>query len=101
MTTTITGTSLEDRYTFLIISRSFLLRMRNVSDKSCTENQNTHFVFGNFFTKIVSVNEKMWENVVVRQTKGDDIIRGMRTACWITEATNTHSEYVIPNVFFF
>jgi len=28
--------------------------MRNVSDKICTENQNTHFVFGNFFSKIVS-----------------------------------------------
>ena len=25
----------------------------------------------------------------------DDITRHMRTACWITEATNTHSEYVI------
>ena len=51
--TTITCTLHEDRYTFLIISRSGLLRMRNVSDKSCTENQNTHFVFSNFFPKIV------------------------------------------------
>jgi hypothetical protein len=33
-----------------IISHSFLLRMRNVSDKSWTENQNTHFVFSNFFS---------------------------------------------------
>jgi hypothetical protein len=48
--TTMTGTlHAADRYTFLIISRSVLLRMRNVSDKSCRENQNTHFVFGNFF----------------------------------------------------
>ena len=31
----------EDRHTFLIISHSFLLRMRTVSDKSCKENQ-TH-----------------------------------------------------------
>jgi len=31
---------LDDEYTF-IISRSVLLRMRNVSDKSCRENQNT------------------------------------------------------------
>jgi len=23
--------------------------MRNISDKSCKENQNTHFMFGNFF----------------------------------------------------
>jgi len=34
-------------------SRSVLLRMRNVSDKSCRENQNTHFVFSNFLPKIV------------------------------------------------
>jgi hypothetical protein len=30
--TRITSTVLEDQYTFLIISRSVLLRMRNVSD---------------------------------------------------------------------
>jgi len=27
--------------------------MRNVSDKSCGENHNTHFVFSNIFPKIV------------------------------------------------
>jgi len=38
------------RYTFLIISRWILLRTRNVSDKSCRENQNTHFVFSALFS---------------------------------------------------
>jgi len=47
--TKITGTLHEDRYRFLIISRSVLLRMRNVADKSCIENQNTHFTFNNIF----------------------------------------------------
>jgi len=28
----------EDQYTFLIVSRSALRRMRNVSDKGCREN---------------------------------------------------------------
>jgi len=51
--TRITGTLHEYEYTFLIISRSFLLRMRNVSDKSCRENQNTHFIPNNFLPKIV------------------------------------------------
>jgi hypothetical protein len=37
-----TGTLREDQYTFVIISRRILLRMRNVSDKRCRENQNTH-----------------------------------------------------------
>ena len=30
-----------------------------------------------------------------RQAKDDNIIRRMRIACWITKATNTHSDYVI------
>jgi len=53
----ITTSTLHDKqYAFYIISRSVLLRMRNVSDKICRENQNTHFVFNNifFFSKIVS-----------------------------------------------
>ena len=50
---TITGTSHADRYTFFIISRSVLLRMRNVSDKSCRENWNSHFISSNVFSKIV------------------------------------------------
>ena len=43
------GTFHKDQYKFLVTSRSFLLRMRNVSDKSCRENQNTHFVLSNYF----------------------------------------------------
>ena len=37
--------------TFVIISRRILLRMRNVSDKICRKNQNTHFVFSGFLRK--------------------------------------------------
>ena len=48
-----TGTLHADRYTFLIISRSVPRIMRNASDKSCTENQNTHFVTNTDFSKIV------------------------------------------------
>jgi len=40
------GTLHEDQYIFLICC-SILLRMRNISDKSCGENQNTHFMFNN------------------------------------------------------
>jgi hypothetical protein len=47
----------------LIISRSVLLRMRNVFDKYCRENQNTYFVFNNFvfFFEIRAVYEIMWK----------------------------------------
>lgn len=37
----------EDHYTFLIISHSLLFRVRNVSDISCRENQNVHFMCSN------------------------------------------------------
>jgi hypothetical protein len=43
------GSLHEDDFTFMTISHSFLLRMRNVSNKNCRENQNTHFMFSNFF----------------------------------------------------
>jgi len=33
----------EDQYAFFIVSRSILLRMRKVSDKSCRENKNTFY----------------------------------------------------------
>jgi len=38
------GTLRVDQYAFLIISRSVVLRMRNVANKSCTENRNTFYV---------------------------------------------------------
>jgi len=44
-----------NKYIILIISRSIILTMRNVSDKSCRENRKTHFVFNSgsfFFPKI-------------------------------------------------
>jgi hypothetical protein len=44
---------------FLIISRSIILRMKNVSDKICRENENTHFVFNNFFFKSC----RLWDSV--------------------------------------
>ena len=44
---------------FFIISLSILLRMRNVSDKSCRENQNTHFVFSNFVQKSYRLRENV------------------------------------------
>jgi hypothetical protein len=37
--------------TLFFTSRSVLPRMRNLSDKSCGENQDTHFMFGNVYSK--------------------------------------------------
>jgi hypothetical protein len=49
---------------FMMISPRILLRMRNVSDKICKENQNTHFIFNNFFFYSRAIYEKMWKIIV-------------------------------------
>jgi hypothetical protein len=46
------GTLHEDLCIFMI-RRCISLKMRNISDVSCRQNQNTHFMFNNFFPKIV------------------------------------------------
>jgi len=38
--------------------------MRNVSDKSCRENQNTHFIINNIFPENRAVYEITWKNTV-------------------------------------
>ena len=50
--TKITGTLLEDQYTFMIISHS-VLNTRNGSEKSRRESQNTCVMFHDLFSKIV------------------------------------------------
>jgi hypothetical protein len=57
---------MKKQYTFFIISRSFLLRMKTVSHKSCRETRNTHFVFNNFFFNCAFC-EIMWKSIVERR----------------------------------
>ena len=62
--TRITGTLHEGFFTF-IISRWIILRIKNVLDRSCTENQTAHFIFNNdFFFENLAVYETMSENMV-------------------------------------
>ena len=53
---------METNITFFIIYRSILFGMKNVLNKFCTENQNTYFMFNNFFAKIVPIIRcgKIW-----------------------------------------
>ena len=80
-------------YDTIIIKSSY---DEKVSEKSCRENQNTHFMFNNifFFYENHAVYEIMWKNIVEPGWPQMKIWR-MYIACWVTEATNTHSEYVI------
>ena len=58
---TMTGTlHAADRHTFMIISRSVLLRIRNISDKIYRENQNTHFEFNNRFFFLNPAVYEIW-----------------------------------------
>ena len=51
-------------------------------------------MFSNFFSPENRAGyEIMWTNVEPESPR-DYIIRRMRFACWITKATDTHSEYV-------
>jgi hypothetical protein len=80
----------------MIVSGCILLRMRNLSDKSCRENEKTHISCSiTFFSEIRAVYEIMWKKYCRAGQATVDIIRRMRIACWIPKATNTHSEYVI------
>jgi len=76
------------QHTFLITSRWILLRMRNVSDKNYRENQNTHFVFSNFFFENRAVYEIMWKKVL-EQDRPQMTIWRMRIACRVTKAKHT------------
>ena len=91
----------EHLCTFVIISHGILLRMRSISEESCRQNQNTHFVFNNFFFFWTLCC--LWDNVEkIRRSRlaiDDNVIWHMRSACWITETTNAHSEYVILTAF--
>jgi hypothetical protein len=72
------------------------------SDKSfkvCKENQKTHFMLNIFSQKSC----RLWDNVEkydkARQATDDNIIRCLCIACWVTEAADIHSEFVILLLF--
>jgi len=54
----------EDVCTFMIISHSVRLGMRNVSDQSCRGSQNTQFMLKNFFSESHAIYHIIWKNVV-------------------------------------
>jgi len=100
-----TDTLHADLYTFIVISRSFCLRTRNVTDKICIENKKkTNFVSSN--SPLSPPPRKtclLWDNVVkniVGPGRPQVAIRRLRFLWWIHKATNTHSENVIFIVFF-
>ena len=72
----------------MTISHSVLPRMRNFLDRSCGENQNTHFIFNFFFFVNRPVYEVVWKYGRARQATEENIRCRMRIACWENKATN-------------
>jgi hypothetical protein len=70
--------------------------MRKVSDKICTENQNTHFILSNVFLFLENlVFYEIMRKKYVQPDRPQMTIWRVSIACWICKATNTHSKYVI------
>jgi len=74
----------------MIVSSSVLLTVKYVSDKFCTENQNTHFMFNILFSKIVPLMRRVEKYCTARQATDNNEIRRMCIVCWVTKATDTH-----------
>jgi hypothetical protein len=66
--------------------------------KGCSGNENTDFTFDNFSEN----RAHLWGNVeeygAAGEATDDDVNPRMRFACWISKASDTHSEYL--NTFF-
>jgi hypothetical protein len=92
--TIITAALHEDVCTIIRVSRCILLTIINIWDKICRENQNTHFIFNKFF---FFLNRAFYVEKygTAGQATDDNVVRLIRFACRITNATNTQSEYVI------
>jgi len=67
--------------------------MKNVSDNRRRDIQNTHFEFSNFFYENCAVYEI--KNCTAREAANHSIVWPMRFACWITQATDTHLEFIL------
>jgi len=78
----------------MIISRSLPLRMRNVTDRVCIENQNTFSVQQIFLIENPAIFKILWENIV-QPCRPQMTTWRMLIACLMPKATNRHLEYVI------
>jgi len=93
--TRIIDTLHADLCTFMRISRWIILRMTSVSDKRCREMSWVLCSLKFFFSKIVQSVRKYGNYGTSRQVTDDYKTERMRFACWMTKATDTHSEYII------
>jgi hypothetical protein len=75
----------KDVFTFMTTSRWILLRMRNVSNKSCRKNQNTCFMFSGFFSR---KSYRLWDNVEKYGADGERRQYGACAKCEIVKGSS-------------
>ena len=80
------GTLHEDQCAILTISRTILLRIRNISEKNAVQKIKTRLPH-----KILPF-ELMWKNMI-QPYRSQKAIWRMRIQCWMTKATDTHSRH--------
>jgi hypothetical protein len=79
----------------MIVTRSISPKLRNVPEKIADKSKHTFYVSAPF-----NENRPVYEIMLTiygatRHATGEDIIRRMLFAYWVTKATDTHAEYVI------
>jgi hypothetical protein len=88
------GTLYENVCTF-VITRSVILKMRNVLSK-VVQKITTYIVSAVPLPEKCAVFEKM---CLAGQATDDNIMRRKRAVSCMPEATDTHSEYILPLLF--
>jgi len=73
----------------IVAFRDFAKESKIFSDKSCSQNQNTHLMFLTFFFLNSVVYEIMWKNIV-EPDKSQMTIWRVLIECWVHVATNIH-----------
>jgi hypothetical protein len=72
----------------LLSYHSVLLRMRNVPDKSCEENQTA--LYSNFFLLVNRAIDEVIRKNIEEPDRSLVTVWNVCIACWIPKATNTH-----------
>jgi hypothetical protein len=93
--TSLTDTLHEDQWIFMIISLWILLRIGMCQTKVMEEIKPHIFLSVTSFRKSSCLQENVEKYGRVRHVTNDNSIRRMHIACWVTKATDTHSEYLI------
>jgi hypothetical protein len=89
----------EDVFTFMTVCRWFLLRMRNVSNKSCREK--THILCAEtFFSPRKSFRDEIMSKNMVQRKRTQTIWR-LRIAYWIRKPTRARTHTEICNTYCF